>query len=51
MNFRSLLGISFVSVVGLLGCFVVVLTVMFALFIELFLPFGKQQAWDWMKGI
>lgn len=51
MNFKTILGLSCLSVGGTLAFFAFALTILFALFIEMFLPWGKDQAWDWMKGV
>ncbi len=49
MNFKTLLGISGCSVVGTLIVFIVILTALLALVIPQ-LPFGQEQAWQWMLG-
>ena len=47
MNLKTLLGISGCSVVAPLVIFVVVLTTLLAMVIPQ-LPFGQEQAWQWM---
>lgn len=49
MNLKTLLGISGCSVVAPLVIFAVVLTVLLAMVIPQ-LPFGQEQAWQWMLG-
>lgn len=49
MNFKTLLGISGCSVVGPLLIFAVVITALLAIVIPQ-LPFGQEQAWQWMLG-
>jgi hypothetical protein len=49
MNFKTLLGISGCSVVGTLIAFAVGLTALLAMVIPQ-LPFGREQAWQWMLG-
>jgi murein DD-endopeptidase MepM/ murein hydrolase activator NlpD len=51
MSLKSLLGISGCAVVGFFLAFVVLVIVLLAIFIELFLPFGKEQAWAWMLNV
>lgn len=49
MNIKTLLGISGCSVVGTLVIFAVVLTGLLAMVIPQ-MPFGQEQAWQWMLG-
>jgi hypothetical protein len=49
MNFKTLLGISGCSVVGTLIAFAVIVTALLAMVIPQ-LPFGREQAWQWMLG-
>lgn len=48
MGLKSLLGISGCAVFGFFIALIIAIVVLLALFIEMFLPFGKEQAWDWM---
>ncbi|MCC7165499.1 MAG: peptidoglycan DD-metalloendopeptidase family protein [Anaerolineae bacterium] len=48
MGLKGLLGVSGCAVIGFFIAFVVVVVVLLAILIELFLPFGKDQAWAWM---
>ena len=47
MNLKTLLGISGCTVVGTLVVFAILLTVLSAMVIQQ-LPFGQEQAWQWM---
>jgi len=49
MNFKTLLGISGCSILGPLVVFAIVLTALLAMVIPQ-LPFGQEQAWQWMLG-
>ena len=49
MNFKSLIGIAGCSVVGPLLILAVVVTALLAMVIPQ-LPFGQEQAWQWMLG-
>ncbi len=49
MNFKSLIGIAGCSVVGPLLILAVVVTALPAIVIPQ-LPFGQEQAWQWMLG-
>jgi hypothetical protein len=49
MNFKTLLGISGCSVVCTLVVFAVLLVALLAMVIPQ-LPFGQDQAWQWMLG-
>ncbi len=49
MNLKTLFGISSCSVVGTILIFAVVLTAFLAIVIPQ-LPFGQDQAWQWMLG-
>lgn len=48
MGLKGLLGISGCAVIGFFAALIIAVVVLLALFIELFLPFGKEQAWNWM---
>lgn len=51
MGLKGLFGISGCVVFGFFIAMIVAVVVLLALFIELFLPFGKDQAWAWMLNI
>src|SRR5690242_17347112 len=48
MGLKELFGLSGCVIIGFFIALIVVVVVLLALFIELFLPFGKDQAWAWM---
>ncbi len=51
MGLKGLFGLSGCAIMGFFLLFVVILVVLLALFIDLFLPFGKDKAWAWMFNI
>lgn len=50
MGLKGLFAVSGCVVFGFFIGVIVLVVVLLALFIELFLPFGKDQAWAWMLG-
>lgn len=48
MGLKGLFGLSGCVVFGFFIALIVAIVVLLALFIEFFLPFGKDQAWAWM---
>ncbi len=51
MGLKGLFGISGCAIFGFFLALIVAVVVLLALFIELFLPFGKDQAWAWMFNV